>query len=268
MHSGIMAALDGVIEKNSPSLGRSAQYTSKSRLSRLPAYLTVHMIRFAWRQDIQKKAKIMRKVKFPNEYDALDLVTDDLKAKLLPVAEKLKQVEKERFERRKIRKRTKTVQPPSTSRSITDDSMAVDAPAPAPVDNDELEAESVYRQRELAELEGLEHADLKADIGCSNSGQYELVAIVTHKGAAADAGHYIGFVKKSALQPSAAAAAASAAAGSSNGATAALNEDDEDWYKFDDDKVSVFPKEKLATLDGGGEDSSAYVLLYKTRPLA
>ena len=44
-------------------------------------------------------------------------------------------------------------------------------------------------------------------------------------------------------------------------------EEDEGWYKFDDDKVSIFPKDKIATLDGGGEDSSAYVLLYKSRPL-
>ncbi len=42
-------------------------------------------------------------------------------------------------------------------------------------------------------------------------------------------------------------------------------EADEDWYKFDDDKVSVFPKDKLGTLDGGGEDSSAYVLVYRSR---
>ena len=42
-------------------------------------------------------------------------------------------------------------------------------------------------------------------------------------------------------------------------------EGDEDWYKFDDDKVSVFPKEKLPTLEGGGEDSSAYVLLYRSK---
>ena len=61
-------------------------------------------------------------------------------------------------------------------------------------------------------------------------------AIVTHKGASADGGHYIGFVKKNVFHTS------------GDG----LDEDDEDWYKFDDDKVSVFPKEKLATLDGGG----------------
>jgi ubiquitin carboxyl-terminal hydrolase 14 len=48
----------------------------------------------------------------------------------------------------------------------------------------------------------------------------------------------------------------------------AFDEDDEDWYKFDDDKVSVFPREKLGTIDGGGEDASAYVLLYRSKPLA
>lgn len=42
-------------------------------------------------------------------------------------------------------------------------------------------------------------------------------------------------------------------------------EEDEDWYKFDDEKVTVFPVEKLSTLDGGGEDSSAYVLLYRSK---
>jgi len=71
---------------------------------------------------------------------------------------------------------------------------------------------------------------------------------VTHKGAAADAGHYIGFVKKSVFhgaKPPPSADAASAP-------TLAIDEDNEDWYKFDDDKVSDFPVEKLATLDGGG----------------
>lgn len=39
----------------------------------------------------------------------------------------------------------------------------------------------------------------------------------------------------------------------SGAAAVGIDEEDEDWYKFDDDKVSVFPKEKLGTLDGGGE---------------
>lgn len=65
-----------------------------------------------------------------------------------------------------------------------------------------------------------------------------LPAIVTHKGAAADAGHYIGFVKKSVFHPP---------------TLGEEQESDEDWYKFDDDKVSIFPQAKLTTLDGGGE---------------
>jgi ubiquitin carboxyl-terminal hydrolase 14 len=65
-------------------------------------------------------------------------------------------------------------------------------------------------------------------------------------------------------------AAASGDAASPETTTADLDaiEDDEDWYKFDDEKVSLFPKEKLATLDGGGEDSSAYVLLYRSKNVA
>ena len=41
---------------------------------------------------------------------------------------------------------------------------------------------------------------------------------------------------------------------STEGSTSSLfDEDDENWYKFDDDKVSVFPKDKLGTIDGGGK---------------
>lgn len=85
---------------------------------------------------------------------------------------------------------------------------------------------------------------------------------MTHKGAQADAGHYIGFVKKSVFH-----APKTTASGEASTSERQFDEDDEDWYKFDDDKVSIFPKEKLTTIDGGGEDSSAYVLLYKSKSL-
>ncbi|KAI8996329.1 cysteine proteinase [Trametes punicea] len=284
MQQGIMEALDGKIEKHSPSLGREAVYTSTSRMSRLPTYLTVHMVRFAWKRDIGKKAKIMRRVKFPTEYDALDIATPELREKLLPVSRKLKEVEKERAERRKVRKRTKAAQPakdkegdvqmaeastpsaPESSSSTGGGAAAGAAVADAEgedkgkaVTQIDLEEESVYREREGKELEALVHPDIKADVGASTTGQYELVAIVTHKGAEADAGHYIGFVKKRILHSSPLAPGASAGP--------APDEDDEDWYKFDDDKVSIFPAEKLETLSGGGQDASAYVLLYRSRPL-
>lgn len=195
----------------------------------------------------------------------MDIVTPELQEKLLPVSRRLKEIEKERFERIKVRKRTKNgaPAPPPTGES----SMNVDGSAAASTTG-ELEDESVYRAKELSELEALVDPELKADYGCSVTGLYDLVceyrftsrsrwisangcsAIVTHKGAHADSGHYIGFVKKSVFHGNKSA------------------DDDEDWYKFDDDKVSIFPKEKLSTIDGGGEDSSAYVLLYKSKSLA
>ncbi|KAI0726971.1 cysteine proteinase [Fomitopsis betulina] len=256
MLQGIKDSLTQKIEKNSASLGRNAQYTATSRLSRIPSYLTVHMVRFAWRTDIGKKAKIMRKVKFPVDFDVLDLLTDELKAKMLPLVTKYRDIEGERAERRSIRKKSaaraaKALKAAAAGSSAPAEASSSTAPAdsePAAMDVD-LEHESVYREREKAQLEQLVHPDIQNDVGCSLTGQYELIAIVTHKGAAADSGHYMGFVKKAAIQ-------------------ADVPAEDDDWYKFDDDKVSLFPKERLATLDGGGEDSSAYVLLYKTKPLA
>lgn len=56
----------------------------------------------------------------------------------------------------------------------------------------------------------------------------------------------------------------------------------QDWYLFDDEKVSVVPQSKILTLDGGGmspahtstlltlfagEDHTAYILLYSAKKL-
>lgn len=210
-----------------------------------------------------------RKVKFPTEYDALDIVTDELKAKLQPVSRRLMEIEKDRLERLKVRKRTKNKA--STSQTSTPlDSTSATEGGEMDVDKKpeggDLEDESVYRKKELEELEGLISPDVKADIGASPTGLYELVgacerlsyflqsplvnsynewtAIITHKGPAADAGHYIGFAKRSVFHPK-----ASQGTGSDQ---KTIDDDDEDWYKFDDETVSIFPAQKLATLDGGG----------------
>jgi len=260
MNSGITEALSQTVVKHSPTLGREATYNLRSRLSRLPSYLVIHMVRFAWRRDISKKAKIMRKVKFPNEFDALDIVTDELREKMQPVSRKRIEIEMARAERRKVRKRTR-VAVPATQSSSTSAGSTTEANTEAPSGGDvemsepaaeqpiagaELYPEELYRGREKAELEALIDPSIKADVGASQTGLYDLIAIITHKGAAADAGHYIAFVARRALTG---------------------KEEDQDWIKFDDDKVSVFPAEKLTTLDGGGEDSSAYVLLYQSKGL-
>ncbi|KAK5241246.1 deubiquitinating enzyme, partial [Exophiala xenobiotica] len=91
LRDGLLAGLTEEIEKNSPTLGRNAIYTKTSRVSRLPKYLTVHFVRFFWKKDAQKKAKILRKVTFPEELDVVEFCTDDLKKRLIPVRDKVRE---------------------------------------------------------------------------------------------------------------------------------------------------------------------------------
>ena len=136
-----------------------------------------------------------RRVKFPTEYDALDIATPELQEKLLPISRKLKEFEKERAERRKVRKRTKAAKPakdkegdvqmgdasaPAASSSTaepatTTEGENADAEKGKTVAGAELEDESVYREKELKELEALVDAEVKKDVGASVSGQFELV---------------------------------------------------------------------------------------------
>jgi hypothetical protein len=46
------------------------------------------MVRFYWRADVQKKAKIMRKVKFPMELDVSELVSPKRRVTELLLEEK------------------------------------------------------------------------------------------------------------------------------------------------------------------------------------
>jgi ubiquitin carboxyl-terminal hydrolase 14 len=125
----------------------------------------------------------------------LDLVTDDLKQKLLPVNTRIKEIEKERDERRKVRKRTKKTQ--TTNMPV--DRLGGPAPSASPeiivggssslvademevnnivtiVTGDEVD-EGAIRKREEEELMGLVHPDLRADVGANFTGLYELVGM-------------------------------------------------------------------------------------------
>ena len=64
-----------------------------------------------------------------------------------------------------------------------------------------------------------------ADPGSSNSGLYELRAVLTHQGRSSSSGHYLAWVKHSGNV----------------------------WLKLDDDKVSMVLEEDILKLSGGGE---------------
>ena len=132
---------------------------------------------------------MQRKVKFPSEFDALDIVTDDLRKKMQPVSRKRIEVEKARDERRKVRKRTRVAvpaaQPPGSNAGSGTEANEVGASggdvemsepaAEQPAAGGELQPEEWYREREKTELEALVDPSIKADIGASQTGLYDLV---------------------------------------------------------------------------------------------
>lgn len=62
------------------------------------------------------------------------------------------------------------------------------------------------------------------DVGSNNSGYYELQAVLTHKGRSSSSGHYIAWVKRK----------------------------ENEWFKCDDDNVTLVTSEEILKLSGGG----------------
>ncbi|KIH87499.1 ubiquitin carboxyl-terminal hydrolase 14 [Sporothrix brasiliensis 5110] len=286
LRDGLLAGLTEKIEKHSELLGRDATYTSTMKIARLPKYLTVHFVRFYWKRDIQKKAKIMRKVTFPHELDVSEMCTDALRAKLVPVREKVRDVRKELEEidrTNKKRKRRLSMEKkaeaaaarfgaaPGASSSSSDDKNK-DKKNDKKNDKDdkkegaEGEAEDVEYKTD-AQIDGEKRASLEKakeelyqlvrprleeDRYANHTGLYELRAVVTHQGAGADSGHYTAFVKKGSIV---------------NPKTGHKSEEDGNWWWFNDDNVTEVGSERIDQLAGGGESHSALILLYGSVPL-
>jgi ubiquitin carboxyl-terminal hydrolase 14 len=276
LRDGILAGLEEKLEKKSPVLDRDAVYTKKSRISRLPKYLTVHFVRFFWKREAQKKAKIMRKVTFPHELDVVEFCTDELRKMLIPVRDKVREVRKDEEDIERARKRQKRIHDKevadaaagivdSVSESKKGDKKKDEKKGEPATGADaemtdvvyktdaEIDAEKAAAILEAKkELHALINPELAKDDGANKSGLYELRGVVTHQGASADSGHYTSYVKKQGpLDPK----------------TGIRGEEDGKWWWFNDDKVSEVEAEKIDTLSGGGESHSALILLYRAIPL-
>jgi len=273
LRDGLMAGLTEEIEKNSPTLGRDAIYTKTSRVSRLPKYLTVHFVRFFWKKDVQKKAKILKKVTFPEELDVVEFCTDDLKKRLIPVRDKVRDIRKDEQDVERARKRQKLRHKQEEDRKHDETFKAQEAAPIAKLrdqkDPKEKEAEGgemdVYKtdaeyeaeraesiKRAKKELYALIDQQLAEDEGANKSGLYELRGVITHQGASADSGHYTSFVKKQGK-----------VVDDPKAPGGKRREDDGKWWWFNDDKVSEVDAERIMTLAGGGESASALILLYR-----
>ena len=267
LRDGISSALTETYTKTSATLGREASYTTTSRIARLPKYLPVHFVRFYWKRDLNKKAKVLKKVTFPHELDCVEYCTDALRDQLLPVRDKVRHLRKEEEDVERARKRQRRAAAgeqdgersikagpgPATNggaaASKTGDSSAPDADAETYKTDAQLEAERTAailaaRREVLAAVS----PTLLADHGANQTGLYELRGVVAHAGASADSGHYTAYVKKE---------------GKRDAVTGKRGEEDGRWWWFNDEKVSEVDADKIDALAGGGESHSALILLYK-----
>lgn len=224
LQTGLRQRLEEKLTKRSEILGRDAVYTKTSRISRLPAYLTIQLVRFFykekekvtflhnifelvvvwsnWRQSWKVSAKILKDIKFPLILDLFELCTPELQKKLIPIRESFKLQEDEEAQRKKAEKKrladgdTTTATPATTTTPASDET------------NQDLVPFS-----------------FEDDPGSNNSGYYDLVAVLTHKGRSANSGHYVGWSK---------------------------NAKTGQWFMFDDDVVTAVTEEDILKLSGGG----------------
>merc|ERR1711865_1244384 len=88
IYQGVQLSLKEHIEKNSPTLGRNAQYEKSAAVSTLPPYLVVQFARFGykkandWAGTSDSKVKLVKNCKFSPTFDLYDMASEDLKKQL------------------------------------------------------------------------------------------------------------------------------------------------------------------------------------------
>ncbi|RYP71483.1 hypothetical protein DL771_004738 [Monosporascus sp. 5C6A] len=270
LRDGIINGLSEKLEKRSEVLGRDAVYTKTSKISRLPKYLTVHFVRFYWKRETRKKAKIMRKVTFPHELDVVEFCDENLKKLLVPVRDKVREIRKDEEDFERARKRRRRGDNAGDDIAGGHGASAKDAKKDEKKASGDTSADGdvgmtetyktdaeIDAEREAAlvaakkELHALIDPELARDDGANQSGLYELRGVVTHQGASADSGHYTAYVKKS----------------NTGGKRREGEKKGDEWWWFNDDRVSEVTADKIEALAGGGESHSALILLYRTIPL-
>ncbi len=108
------------------------------------------------------------------------------------------------------------------------DAAASPAPSPAPAPAESGATGSSETSTEVAKA---------GDMVMPEIANYELCAVLTHKGRAADSGHYVAWVKDEGTR----------------------------WHKFDDDVVTVQTEEDVKKLSGGGDWHMSYMCVYRAK---
>jgi len=181
IQQGVNLSLKEHIEKNSPSLGRNAQYEKASCLGSLPPYLIVQFARFGfkganeWAGTSASKVKLTRNIKFAPIFDLYECASEEIKKN----CSKARCIQKEQ-EDAKLAKQKKEM-------------MEADPGGKGPVTSSSSAADVEMADAEDEEMQ----AALKLSVGLEEipNGYYELVGVVSHKGRTADGGHYVGWTR-------------------------------------------------------------------------
>ena len=239
---GINLSLNGSIEKHSEVLGRNAMWTRQQRIARLPPVLCVQFGRFYWKAtpDSQDhagvKCKVMKPVAFNSILDVYEFCSEDVKKELKKSRDKALQEEEDRINK-KLKGEVKEDDTKMETEGTGDDEE--DAALKAAL------AMSMQSEEEAPKPVG-------PGLPANFQGQYELFAVVTHKGRDADGGHYMAWVKAS----------------NNSGKVEKIadsEEDNEDWFVFDDDEVSPCKTEDVLKLKGGGDWHMSYLNFYRAK---
>jgi len=227
LSEGIQAALEETLEKNSTSLGTLARYKKTSRIKKLPPYLIVQKIRFLWKKadantgSKATKAKILRSVTFPRVLDVYSFCTVELK-KILDhgrAYEKKQSEEKVISDASRFEVYKKNLE--ASGKLVPEYTRELYKKFKAEKEDEEIREhdDKLYRKTGT----GLE------------TGNYELIAVLTHQGRTSDSGHYVGWVHYKG----------------------------DDWYKYDDDVVTAVKTDEILNLKGGGDWHMAYYCIYR-----
>ncbi|KAK3068792.1 deubiquitinating enzyme [Teratosphaeriaceae sp. CCFEE 6253] len=283
LSEGMRLALNEKLEKNSSTLGREATYTRTSRISRLPKHLPVHLIRFFWRKDTKMKAKIMKKVTFQHEIDVTEFCTDELRKKLVPVRDKIREVRKEEedVERTKKRQKKRRAQ---EEREERESKVRGDEPMQKLKEKENERAQ----QAKGAASDGQSKDGKRAANGDTAMGGTEEEKHKTDAEIEAESAEKLATMKADVLaavhedlrrDPTAnqtglyelrALVTHQGSSADSGHYTAYVKKtasggtaEDGKWWWFNDEKVQEVEAEKIETLAGGGESHSALILLYR-----
>lgn len=233
INDGIKVSMEEDLEKQSQALQRNAMWKKTRAISRLPKYLPIQMVRFFWKQQKQKNAKVLRSVVFPEKLDIYEFCNERLKGIIGKYRKML--LDKENKARQQSQP---NVQNEAESKDNKDNNANLNQNANNTNDNNNANNnENNNNKNDNTKKE--EKMDVDNTTNVENeeleTGNYELIGLVTHKGLSANSGHYIGYVKT----------------------------EKRGWLKFDDENVAEINEQDLKNLYGGGQWQMAYELFYR-----